>query len=127
MTGSVPGFRPEYRFPDAASNNVVLKGDVRGGYYAPDASIRFTSGAEAYGAFVGDRVVMASGTRFHYDEALADHFAQSNTYAGDEVDLLAWYETAVQPDFLVRDRRDPFFLLNLDPATLPRPADAWIP
>ena len=126
---AVPGSPMALAFMCTSNSSIVFPANtnIRGGYYAPDASIRFTSGGEAWGSFIGTRIVMAAGMRFHYDEALADHFVEETGHAGDEIDALAWYETAVQPDFLARDRRDPFYLLNLDPATLPRPVDAWIP
>ncbi len=99
---------------------------VRGAYYAPNADVTFSSTSEAWGSFVANSVTMAPGTRFHYDESLAQHWTVDDGTTKDTMNLLYWRKRDFQPRALLRDRRDPFVALGLNRNALPRPAQAWI-
>ena len=98
---------------------------VRGAFYAPDCNITFTSNNQVFGAIAANRIDMSSGTKFHYDESLMDHWQHAGEGAADPLDQLAWREAKVTPDALLRDRRDPFVVLGVDREALPSPAEAW--
>lgn len=85
--------------------------NIRGAFYAPEADISFTSGNEAWGAFIGNSVTMNADMRFHYDEDLADHWNRDS--GGFSGNVLAWYPTRVQPARLLADRRDPRAVFGL--------------
>ena len=99
--------------------------NIRGAYYAPNANLVFTSGNEAWGSFVGNRVDMSNDMHFHYDEALADHWdVDGGTNGGGTV--LAWFEATVDSDLLRSQRGDGIDVLGLDADNLASPADAWV-
>lgn len=99
---------------------------VHGAYYVPNANVLFASNTEAWGSFAANRIEMASGMRFHYDESLAKHWDADGGTGKDPLQLLAWQTVAV-PAALLNDRRDPFVILDTTPAALPSPAEAWVP
>jgi len=96
---------------------------IRGGYYAPDAAFAFSSGNEVWGAFLSRQITMNASTKFHFDESLMDYWQVDVDGAGSNV--LAWYETGVQPRALITNRRDPLTVLNLTAGDLLMPANAW--
>jgi len=85
--------------------------NIRGAFYAPDADISFSSGNEAWGAFIGNAVTMNADMRFHYDEDLADYWDKDSS--GFTGNVLAWYPASVEPARLLVDRRDPSTALGL--------------
>ena len=98
--------------------------NVRGAYYAPNANILFGNDNEAWGSFAANKITMSSTMRFHYDEDLASHW-DSDGQDVDPLRLILWRPIAFERRDLMRNRRDPFSLLGVTPADLPRPADAW--
>ena len=103
------------------------KSTIRGAYYAPNASILFTSQNEAFGAFAARRIEMSNAMRMHYDEVLLDYWSV-DADDGEETDPLeGMARVRFEPDAFLRDRRDPFTLLGVDPDDLPTPAEAWVP
>lgn len=99
---------------------------ISGAFYAPDCDITFTSNNEVWGAIAANRIDMSSGTRFHYDESLMDHWQHAGDGPQDPLDVLVWSEAKVEPDALLRDRRDPFVVLGVDRESLPSPAESWV-
>jgi hypothetical protein len=98
--------------------------NVRGAYYAPDAEISFSSGNEAWGAFLGKSVTMNADTRFHFDEVLMEYWRE-NTNRSASVSVLAWYSAPVTPRSLVTNRADPLAVLGLTRNDLRKPTAAW--
>ena len=99
---------------------------VNGAFYAPDSNFTFTSNNEVFGAIAANRIDMSSGTRFHYDESLMDYWQHAGDSATDPLELLVWHEVPVAPEELMRDRRDPFVVLDVDRSALLSPAESWI-
>jgi hypothetical protein len=98
---------------------------IRGGYYAPNSNVTFTSSNEIWGAFACNRIDMSASTRFHFDESLLDYW---NGHVGgdqDPLDMLMWRAVAFEPAALMRDRRDPFAVLGVDRELLRSPAASW--
>jgi hypothetical protein len=98
---------------------------VSGAYYAPNASLTFTSSNEAWGSFVANKVSMSNDMKFHYDENLGKYWDKEGDADGDGV--IAWFGTAVSPSSLRTDRRDPQVVLGVDTSKLKSPADSWLP
>lgn len=99
--------------------------NVRGAYYAPQANVLFGSSNEAWGSFAANRVDMSSSMKFHYDESLAKHWDTSGSANNDPLHLLAWHQAEFTPATLLKDRRDPFQALGVDPANLLSPSASW--
>lgn len=98
---------------------------IRGAYYAPEANILFSNGNECWGAFAANRIDMSNDMRFHYDEALLDHWTTDGDADGDEPrSILAWSDADVDQQYLA-DRRDPIVALGLQRANLLAPVDSW--
>ena len=92
-----------------------------GGFYAPGTIVEIQDQCEFWGAIVADQVLIGAQSRFHYDEYLT-----TRTLGGSgEFQVVAWNRRAPALALLATDRSDPFRLLGLDPALLPRPVDAW--
>ena len=98
---------------------------VRGAFYAPKADITFTSNNEAWGSFAGNRVSMSSSMNFHYDEVLSQYWNGGTGPNNDPLQIRSWQVVDVQPASLMKDRRNPFAVLNLSKANLPSPANHW--
>ena len=109
-------------------NDVVFPSStgIRGAYYVPNANVLFASNCEAWGSFAANRIDMSSSMKFHYDESLAKHWEADGSTGKDPLRLLLWQPVPVAAD-LIKDRRDPFQVLNVAKAALPSPANAWIP
>lgn len=95
---------------------------IRGAYYAPNANILFSNANECWGAFAANRITMSNDMRFHFDEDLLNHFEDDTGQGDDGLDVLGWCEAAVQPSWLVRDRRDPAVVLGVNRANLAGPS-----
>lgn len=108
-------------------NDIVFPASTRinGAYYAEKSNIVFSNNAEGFGSFVANRIDMSSDMKFHYDEALADHWEGGNGDDEGEYSMLARYEVPVPAEYAA-DRRDPFAILGVDSAELPAPAQAWV-
>ena len=98
---------------------------VRGAYYAPNADITFTANNEAWGSFAGNRVLMASNMKFHYDEVLSQYWSGGTGQNNDPLKVRSWQVVDVVPASLMKDRRSPFAVLNLSKSNLPSPAGHW--
>ena len=110
---AVPGSPMALAFMVEGTDPVVFPSatNIRGAFYAPDCDISFSSGNEAWGAFIGNAVTMNADMRFHYDEDLADYWDKDSS--GFSGNVLAWYPAAVEPRRLLTDRRDPATVLGL--------------
>ena len=60
---------------------------------------------------------------FHCDETLFSRMHPADADAA-EAGIVSWTRAAL-PQALARDRRDPSVVLDVDPSTLPAPAEAW--
>jgi len=100
--------------------------NIRGAYYAPNSAITFNAGNECWGAFAGSRISMSNAMRFHYDEALLDHWTRPDDDGENPRNVLAWSEADVA-QALLADRRDPLLVLGVDRVDLPTPPEAWDP
>lgn len=108
-------------------NDIVFPASTRisGAYYAEQSNILFANQAEGFGSFVANKIEMSSGMKFHYDEALAEHWKGGDGDEGGAYSTLARYEVTVPAEYAA-DRRDPFAILGVDPDDLPSPAKAWV-
>lgn len=99
--------------------------NIRGAYYAPNANIVFSNGNECWGAFAANRIDMSNDMRFHFDEDLINHWDADTGLGETGITIEAWSEARVEPEGLLRDRRDARIVLGVDPHTAPLPADSW--
>jgi hypothetical protein len=98
---------------------------VRGGYYAPNASILFANNCEAWGAFAARRLEMSSSMRFHYDEHLSEYWDRDDLANPSTSPLGEWQQVPLAEARLLRDRRDPAVALGVDWGNLPTPSQVW--
>lgn len=103
------------------------KTKIRGAYYAPHASILFTSQNEVWGAVAARRIEMSNQMRFHFDEVLADYWTTDGADEEDTTPLEGLARVRFEPEAFLRDRRDPFTLIGRRPDELPSPSQAWVP
>ena len=68
--------------------DVASSSGFSGAMYVPDGSIRINTGGDVYGSLIGGSIDLASGSDFHYDEALAN----LATPFGGKVEMFAWTE-----------------------------------
>lgn len=114
---NVPGSPMALAFFVSGTNDVVFPSatEVRGAYYLPNAAVTFTSSNEAWGAFAAKRISMSNDMRFHFDEDLMSHWTgDTNQGDGNDPDVVAWFEAAVEPRELRSDRSDPLTALGID-------------
>lgn len=99
---------------------VVLnaKSSFYGAVYAPQTGIAMAKDFELYGTAIGDTLTLASGARLHVDTALS-----TATGASTLPTMLCWAIIDL-PAAVAGDHSDPFDVLGVNPATLPRPANA---
>jgi len=98
---------------------------VRGAYYVPNAAVTFSNDNEAWGSFAASQISMSNTMRFHYDESLAKHWETNGNGQEDPLQWLAW-SSAAPPAALLRDRRDPYQVLDVNRSELPTPSQAWV-
>jgi hypothetical protein len=127
LTEAVPGSPMALGFFIDGQTDVVVPSatKVRGAYYAPNANILFASSSECWGAFAANRIEMSNDMKFHFDESLMRHWSGETGDDADRLTVLSWSPTGILPASLVRDRRDPLLVLDLDPDELRTPAEAW--
>jgi len=109
------------------TKDIVFPNDsqVRGAYYAPNANVVFTNTNQVWGAIAANRIDMSSGTRFHYDESLADYWTKDSGADEDPLHLLLWRRSAVPVQAGAGNHRDPFQVLGVNPKKLLSPAASW--
>jgi hypothetical protein len=105
-------------FPSAAK--------VRGAYYAPNADITFAANNEAWGSFAGNRVMMSSTMKFHYDEVLSQYWNASTGQNVDPLQVRSWQVVDIAPARLKTDRRNPFAALGVSKGNLRPPTQRWL-
>lgn len=101
------------------SSNSVFYGRL----YSPEGKIVISSNFEVFGSVVADRLVLKANSRVHYDESL------SSAIPGDDLRFVpyGWGIAAFPTPALLRDRRDPFVLLGVNPSDLASPAASHVP
>lgn len=74
-------------YATAAVSSITVNGGAQAGMviYAPESEIKFTGGANIFGAAVGGTIRLMGGTNFHYDSATGD-------IAGATTQLASWHE-----------------------------------
>ncbi len=117
---------PAIAFMVEGSADIVFPSatNIRGAYYAPNASILFSNANECWGAFAGGQIEMSNDMKFHFDEDLMSHWQTDGQDEEDPRSILAWSEAAVDQDLLA-DRRDPIIAMGLDPDELLPPSLGW--
>jgi hypothetical protein len=131
---AVAGSPMALAFMVTASQDIVFPSatNIRGAYYAPEASILFASANECWGSFAANGIEMSNDMNFHFDEDLADYFKADTGQAAGQYVVRAWAEAEVEEivlngqDHNVRiDRRDPLLILGVAKGDLPTPTDGW--
>ena len=97
---------------------------VVGGIYAPNTFLDFNRNCTVYGAFACRKVDMDRDLYFHYDEFLSNRTIGDGG-GGGGIEIVSWNPIGLPDEVPVGDRRDPFSMLGLDKANLPKPVDAW--
>jgi len=120
-----PGSPMDVVFVVTSKNGVSFPGgmEFHGGIYAPNGKIVIDGNSEFFGAVVAQSVTMSSGTDFHFDEYLMNRNLTGG--AGVTISVLSWNLAPLPDEIPAGDRRDPFSMLDLDQADLPKPVDAW--
>ena len=102
------------------------------GFYAPNSTIQVDQGAEVWGALVADQIKTNQGTKFHFDENLANFelpwsIPDPDDVAGSDqaVQIRAWSKIEFPIAAYRSDRRSPFALLGVQHADLLSPAETW--
>jgi len=126
-TSAVEGSAAAVAFLITGPNDIVFPAGalVQGAYYAEQSNIVFANQCEAFGSFVANRVEMSSSMKFHYDEALAEHWQGGDGEDQAPFTRIGRYPVAVAGRYAA-DRRDPFAILGVRPEQLPSPSQAWI-
>ncbi|HTL36614.1 MAG TPA: collagen-binding domain-containing protein, partial [Kofleriaceae bacterium] len=124
---ATPGSPMAVAFMLSSAQNISFppKAKLRGAYYAPNANITFTNDDEIWGAFAGNSIGMAAGTRFHFDESLMDYWNNANGN-GDPLEVLVWRRIGVTPHSLLLDHRDPYTVLGVQKNALMSPEQSWL-
>jgi len=102
----------------AAPVRLGAAGSFFGAVYAPEADVSVDPGFEVFGSLIAKRLEFTGSVRLHFDLYLAELAARKAlpTFLSWRIVDLARPKGA--------GNMDPFRFLNLDPATLPLPADA---
>jgi hypothetical protein len=96
---------------------LAAKGRFYGVIYAPAATVEITNEFKVFGAAVAQDLQLGAGAKLHFDVRL-DRAARERVLPKS----LSW--RIVELSSAASATGDPFRFLGLDPATLPRPADA---
>jgi hypothetical protein len=128
-TTPTPGSPMALAFLIEGAQDIVFPSgaQIMGGYYAPNSNITFASSNEVWGAIACNRITMSNATKFHFDESLLDYWDGHVGNSGDPLEMLVWHPVDVQPDSLMKDRRDPFVVLGVDKDLLRSPSQSWAP
>jgi hypothetical protein len=107
--------------------DLAATGEFYGLIYAPESRVDVAATCELFGAAIADELVVASGSKLHYDLALMS--AGKNQDGITLPRLISWRILSLPP--AVRDRNmDPFSVMGVDEATLASPAkaheDVWV-
>lgn len=108
--------------PDAPVR-VGYSGVFYGALYAPFGRVALASGFELYGTVAAKELALGANSRVHFDAALE---SESNGDASS-VSKLSWRVLDVPTEVARSLAPDPFRALNVDAATLDKPAEAHEP
>ncbi len=94
------------------------KSSFYGAVYAPQTGISLAKNFELFGSVIGEALTLSSGARLHVDSAL------SASTGGSTLPVMLCWAIIDLPSAVAAAHSDPFDVLGVDPASLPKPANA---
>lgn len=105
--------------PNESELLLLSTGAFHGVVYAPQGKVIVGPNLQLYGALVASELVIQPGAKLYFDRHLDEVAAELALPK-----LMSWRIVELATEARAGNARDPFTLLGVDPATLPKPAAA---